>query len=714
MASQLSAKLSLDVKGFEQGMQDAKQSTEQYQTQLGDLSKKFTSVRKELGQTRRAAVDMESAWRSMSDAQKKSFEGQELQRQLQTLKERGADLVDILGDIGTELRNRASDTKALDVAKQGFDVLGNSVSLAANAYAAFTGDSEDAKRALTIFATVQSTVNTLTGLQNALQKQSSLMLAITTAQQKLKTKAIEMDTVAQGKNIVATKGATAAQWALNIAADANPYVLLISALVAAGVALVAFTKYAGEAAEKEKKQREETEKLKQAVEEFAQAAGNEYGKLRSSYEQLKKEWNDLSSAHEKSEWLKKNKKDVDDLTNSVHDVISADKFFNDETGDVIKSFKLRAQAAAAAALATKYYQKSLEASLQKNKAANVNGSFISVETYNKLPEEIKKKAKPNYTLTWEAGNGAGQYGTPTAASSGMGGMVAKNVVNGYTLQGLTDAEVLKYGLTNQRFAKDEIEFEKIADAWIEKYDEFDKQVVHKPVADSTSNTNKTSNKPDKVTEEEVKGSLADLEKTLSEFQDKYKKGLLPNISAEEYKSQVKKMEDTIKRAKITLGIEIEPEEGSINYFKGKISELENELGGISIYVDGEVNPEFINKLNEIKLLKEQALTPDEKLQKQLEESQAKEAEYYSNKAAEQEREKKLLKEKADEQMRIYDAIGQSAQGVGSIMSSISQLAEDESFNTAGIIMEAVANIALEEVIVKILMQLSIPISYILI
>lgn len=656
MSNSLSITLGLNASGFNKGMKEASESTRQYTNEVTKITKDLPNLKRELVQSTKETMGLTLAISRLTKEQRNSAEGRKMIQMLEESKKKTAELKDMALDTQAAVKNMASDTRGLDVMKDAVGVAGNAFSALAGTIGLVTGEEDKLKKAMVAFTTVQSTVNGLTAIQNALQKQSSLMLGITTAQQKLKNASIKLETAAQSQNIVVTKGATAAQWALNAAAEANPYVLLISALVAAGVALVAFANYTDEATKKEQKQKEETEKLKQSVEEFAQAASSEYGKLRGSYEQLKKEWNDLSSAHEKSEWLKIHKKEVDDLTDSVHDVISADKFFNDETGDVIKSFKLRAQAAAAAALATKYYQKSLEASLQKNSAANVNGSFISVDTYNKLPEAVKKKAKANYTMTWEEGNGAGQYATPTAASSGIGGKVAKTKLTGYTLEGLTDAEVLKYGLVNQKFAKEEKEYEKIADTWIEKQAEFEKEVVHNPAGGTT--------KPTKPTKNGTNNGLT-----------------------EEEKKALKERENEILKAKVDISIDYTP-----NEIKDKIKDLQTKLDNTPLKINGEFNPEVSKIKKEIESWQDK-LNPSKSIvdPKEFEKSMSGVIEYNNRVLQQMEDDDKRAKE---QKLENLNEIGQGIQTIGGMMSSVAQLTDDESVNIMAIVGQAVANVAL--------------------
>lgn len=560
MAAQLSAKMSIDVSGYEKGISEAKQSTEQYKTQLGDLSKSFPSMRKELVQTKKAIQDMENAWRSMSDAQKKSFEGQQLYKQLTQLKTRGADLVDTLGDINAELRNMASDTKALDIAKQGFDVLGNTVSLAANAYATFTGDNEDAKRALTIFASVQSTVNTLTALQNALQKQSSLMLGITTLQQKAKTKAMELDTVATEGNIVATKGATAAQWALNLAADANPYILLLSAIVALVGGYVMFQDEVNSLIGIQS----DLEKEQQAIDDEFKNQTKTLGETQVKVTSLQNEWKALKTEAEKKQWINDNKDAFKDLGVEVNTVEQAENLLVKNTAAFLEAQQLRAEALAYTAVAASKYQKAIENKemADEQDIAWYEGAFTQLKQfaqgkYVQTFDQIKhSKGKAMYDAALEAEEQANEY-------------------------------VRKAYERNQQADK------KLKAASIVETKKDDKK-------GNKSGTKTDKSNPDKDKLDAQAGSLSALENQLSELQEKYKKGLLPNLNADEYKHKVAELEEQIKDKKIELGL-IMPT-NTLQGINDEISDLQNKLNYLPVD-----SAEFDELLRKIQSLKQQKI-----------------------------------------------------------------------------------------------------------
>ncbi|MCM1142002.1 MAG: hypothetical protein NC453_25820, partial [Muribaculum sp.] len=113
--------------------------------------------------------------------------------------------------------------------------------------------------------------NAMQSIQNSLQAQSALMQGVNLVQTRLRTVAENLHTAAQGKGVIATAALTAAQWAFNAAANANPIglvVVAITACVAAVWGLVkAFQAFFGpsdEALEKYKQQKEALDELCEA------------------------------------------------------------------------------------------------------------------------------------------------------------------------------------------------------------------------------------------------------------------------------------------------------------------------------------------------------------------------------------------------------------------------------------------------------------------
>ena len=241
MANRVQVEVSANVQGFQQGMQDATQSAQQYETETRKVADAQVNLMKELKAAKREVQNLAAGYAKLDDEAKKSAFGQEMARQLDIAKRKAAEYIDLQGDLNTELKNLASDTAVIDTLSDGLSALGSTMSAVTGTIGIFTDDTELMTKAITYFTTAQSIAAAATKVVNLLQKQSSLMLGITRVQQLAATAAVELDTVAKGKNAVATGAATVAQKALNVAASANPYILLASAVLAVVSALAFFT-----------------------------------------------------------------------------------------------------------------------------------------------------------------------------------------------------------------------------------------------------------------------------------------------------------------------------------------------------------------------------------------------------------------------------------------------------------------------------------------
>lgn len=165
---------------------------------------------------------------------------------------KAAQFKDAMADASAQVKNAASDTATLD------SVMG-AASAAGGGFAAFTGimqlaggESENVAEAQKKLQAAIAITSGLQAVQNALQKQSALMLGINKIQQAALTKAKAYDAVVTKSGTKATIAATVAQKAFNLVAAANPYVLLAIALLSVVGALVAFSSGSKRAAKQQK------------------------------------------------------------------------------------------------------------------------------------------------------------------------------------------------------------------------------------------------------------------------------------------------------------------------------------------------------------------------------------------------------------------------------------------------------------------------------
>lgn len=128
--------------------------------------------------------------------------------------------------------------------------------------------------------------------------------------------------------------------------------------------------------------------LKSAMKSISKEIKNtndNYGTSTANFKELQQQYKELSSDAEKTKWIEKNTDALEELWLVIDDVNDADRIFIDNAEDVIKAYKLRAQAAAAEKLA----MEELEGALNKQvKIERKIGKY-----WDKIEKEKQKKAK---------------------------------------------------------------------------------------------------------------------------------------------------------------------------------------------------------------------------------------------------------------------------------------------------------------------------------
>ena len=350
----------MNTTGYQEGINGAIDSTKKYETEVRKISESTVNFRKEFVKAKKEAQNLAAGFAKLDKEAKKSAFGREMARQLQEAKDKAAEFVDLQGDLNTELKNLASDTRTLDLLSEGFGVIGDSVSAAMGLIAQFTGNEEDAQRAVVMFTTTTSALSAVTKIQNALQMQSNTMLAVTRIQNLAATAAINIKTAAEGKSIITTKAATVAQALFNKVAYANPYVLLAMAIAGAIAALSSYIIFTGKAAEEEEREQRIAERQEQVHKAYYDTLNSELDKTIPKYIQLQEEWKNLRTEGEKLQWIKDNKDKFEELGVQIDNVNDAENFLETQTQAVMQSFIQRAKSIAIAQQAAEIYKQALE------------------------------------------------------------------------------------------------------------------------------------------------------------------------------------------------------------------------------------------------------------------------------------------------------------------------------------------------------------------
>lgn len=181
------------------------------------------------------------------------LEGKQGTAEYQQLSKETAILRDAVKDATAEITRMASDTSNLDAV----------LSFAAGAsggFAAFTGamelfgsESEEVQEAQKKLQAAIAITTGVQAIQNAVQKQSAIMLGISRLQMAALSKAQVYNRLVTMQGTKATLAAIIAQKALNLIAAANPYVLLALALVTVVGALVLFASNTDKSAKNQQK-----------------------------------------------------------------------------------------------------------------------------------------------------------------------------------------------------------------------------------------------------------------------------------------------------------------------------------------------------------------------------------------------------------------------------------------------------------------------------
>lgn len=367
-----------EVQGMGTQTSTANQSLAKMAQTLVNMTQKTTNYAKQTKILTNTVIDLKQNYSQLTDAEKNSDFGQGIARAIDELTQKAAQFKDVAADTRAEINALASDTATWDAMKQGIDIAKNSLQ-AYTSIASMCGvESEKLEHVIKKVVAIESVSNTLITVGNALQKQSALMVGIRKGQEAALAVAIKLRTAAEGKGIIATKAATLAQGAFNLVAKANPYVLLASAIIGVTTALIGFTKESAKAIDKQEELSKEAKKTAEAIEKEKKVNNQiassmaksivEYNKLQSAYSKCRTE-------HKKLEWIENNKSAIDQLGLSIKNLTDAENVFVNNSQQMVRAFRLRAEAAAAQTKLQDLFTKKIELQLeQEKKAASYTGT----------------------------------------------------------------------------------------------------------------------------------------------------------------------------------------------------------------------------------------------------------------------------------------------------------------------------------------------------
>lgn len=275
----------------------------------------------------------------------------------QKLLEETGELKDSLADATQEVNAMASDTTKLDQALGALGVAGGGISVVVGGMELFGGESENVAEAQKKLQSVIAITTGVQALQNNLQKQSAVMVGITTVQTYALAKAEAYRRLIQIQGTKATIRATIAQKAYNLVASANPYVLLAVALVTVVGALVMFSKGAKDAEKEQEKLNRQIENTQELIEGTSKGAASQI----VSFKKLQKAWNELGDdLNAKKKFVTDNKDEFDKLGVEVNNVKDAENLLITNSEAFVQAILLKSRALAGQNLAIKEYEKALQ------------------------------------------------------------------------------------------------------------------------------------------------------------------------------------------------------------------------------------------------------------------------------------------------------------------------------------------------------------------
>lgn len=374
--------LAEEIQNLDAALKDAAADMGEFQRNTGNYAIAGQSVRAELKQLVTEIASLTVMYKSMSDEERNSAEGDALKKHIDEITERAGMLKDAMLDTTEEIKHMASDTKGIDQIAAGIELLADGYGVAEGAAHLLGLEEEDLAEVQAKMQSIMVVTNGLTKIQNALQSESAVMLGIRTIKEKAASAAIALKSATESKSIVVSKAATVAQTAFNAVANANPYVLLATALVTVVGALAAFAIGSNEAAKEQENfnQAAETnraimEAVTSAKEDANKSTAEEMVKVTALHDILKDNNADYVTRKQALDELKKR------VPNYHGSLTREGKLINDNTSSIDKYVKHLSAMAAAQAYMNKMTEVQTKVLNAQDKAARKRNNMKADEAY---------------------------------------------------------------------------------------------------------------------------------------------------------------------------------------------------------------------------------------------------------------------------------------------------------------------------------------------
>lgn len=377
---------------------------------MGELGTKADNTKGALRELTQATTDMTVAYRSLTDEEKNSPLGQEMQKSIQQLTERAGNMRDAMDDVQASINNAASDTRVFDQIAGGAQLMTAGFQSAVGAMKLFGVETDNNVEVLAQLQAAMGVVNGLQTIQTALQKQSAVMQGVQAVQ-------AAAAAAAQTSLAGATGAATVAQKAFNLVANANPYVLLATAVAAVGTALYAFasasSKAKQEAEELAKAEEAAAKKADESRQSFVNASADAMNSA-SRLSSLQVAYKNANSEIEKTDILKQAQQEFKKLGFECNGLNDAQTLLIKNGAKVIELIQLQGNAAAVSAVRMEKFKESFKMLMENGYSASAAATLAG---YNKDVQELDGQLT---TIQSRIQNLKGGLGVGSKGGSGSG------------------------------------------------------------------------------------------------------------------------------------------------------------------------------------------------------------------------------------------------------------------------------------------------------
>lgn len=244
----------------------------------------------------------------------------------------------------TNARTKSLTAGTIGGLSQGLSLVTGTMAMGTSLMGAFGGKSEELNQIMLKTQALLAATVTLQEIKNTTMQQGGVISGVMAVQEMARSRATMMAAASTGK-------ATIAQRLLNLVANANPYVLLATAILSLVGVVGLYIASTSKAAKEAKMMAELNNKMADSVAEPL-----------IQYKLLQEQWRALAGdAKKQQKWITENKDKFNDLGYEINTVAEAEKFLISRSDSVVKAMMLRAKAAAAASIATESYKQALQA-----------------------------------------------------------------------------------------------------------------------------------------------------------------------------------------------------------------------------------------------------------------------------------------------------------------------------------------------------------------